>query len=306
MRAVDKLCKSLNHPNIVPVLNYGTMDRYYFLDMELCDLTLEMYLRREWDEVTAAKLRYFSAPLSSRMKMIQILGIMEDVAAGVSFIHQNNEIHRDLKPRNSTAPYMSNLQPLVMYSYRDHAWKIADFGLTKEGSTGRAFTTVYSRGTDGYRAPELLKDSKATYSNKVDIWAMGCIFFELAVQRRPFSIDAVAKEYSAQHSYSGQRLEISVALDTFPNQDFITLFKKSIHDMLEPDPLKRPRAVDIWKRFMMWKIIAKRRGNLFKTKAEETPTEDHYSTGNDPTLGHVRYISHGGYGEVHEVHSHLI
>jgi serine/threonine protein kinase len=74
------------------------MDRYYFLDMELCDLTLEMYLRREWDEATAAKLPYFSTPLPSRMKMIQILGIMEDVAAGVSFIHQNNEIHRDLKP----------------------------------------------------------------------------------------------------------------------------------------------------------------------------------------------------------------
>lgn len=34
------------------------------------------------------------------MKMIQILGIMEDVAAGVAFIHLHNEIHRDLKPRN--------------------------------------------------------------------------------------------------------------------------------------------------------------------------------------------------------------
>lgn len=188
-----------------------------------------------------------------------------------------------------------------MYSNRDHAWKIADFGLTREGSTGRAFTTVYSRGTDGYRAPELLKDSGATYSNKVDIWAMGCIFYELAVQRRPFSIDSVAKEYS----FSGQRLQVSVALDTFPNQDFITLFKKSIHDMLEVDPLKRPRAADILQRFMMWKLLARRRGNLFKSKASEAVPEDHYSTGNDSSLGHVRHISHGGYGEVHEVPSHF-
>jgi serine/threonine protein kinase len=100
LRAVDKLCKSLNHPNIVAVLNFGTMDRYYFLDMELCDLTLETHLRQEWDEATAAKLPYFSTPPSARMKMIQILGIMEDVAAGVAFIHLHNEIHRDLKPRN--------------------------------------------------------------------------------------------------------------------------------------------------------------------------------------------------------------
>jgi serine/threonine protein kinase len=107
LRAVDKLCKSLYHPNIVPVLNYGTMERYYFLDMELCDLTLEMYLRQEWDEAMACKLPYFSTPLPSRMKMIQILGIMEDIAAGVTFIHENNEIHRDLKPRNSMPPFIA-------------------------------------------------------------------------------------------------------------------------------------------------------------------------------------------------------
>lgn len=107
LRAVDKLCKSLHHPNIVSVLNYGTMDRYYFLDMELCDLTLEVHLRQEWDEATAARLPYLSIPTSSRMKMSQILGIMEDVAAGVAFIHLNNEIHRDLKPRNGMSPFIA-------------------------------------------------------------------------------------------------------------------------------------------------------------------------------------------------------
>lgn len=192
-----------------------------------------------------------------------------------------------------------------MYSFRDHAWKIADFGLTKEGSTGRAFTTVYSRGTDGYRAPELLKDCKAMYSNKVDIWAMGCVFYELAVKHKPFSVDAVAKEYSAQHIFSGQRLEISVACDTFPNQDFITLLKKIIRHMLEVDPLKRPRAVEVLQRLKMWKLLAKRRGNLFKAKSEETPTKHHFSTGDDPSLCHVRFITHGGYSEVHEVNSNL-
>lgn len=192
-----------------------------------------------------------------------------------------------------------------MYSYRDHSWKIADFGLTKEGSTGRAFTTVYSRGTDGYRAPELLKDSKATYSNKVDIWAMGCIFYELAVQRRPFSVDAVAKEYSAQYTYYGHRLEISIDSDAFPNQDFVTLFKKAIQNMLEVDPLRRPRAIEVLQRFKMWKLLAKRRGNLFKAKSETTPSGNHPSTGNDAAIGHIRYISAGGYGEVHEVHSDL-
>jgi hypothetical protein len=73
--------------------------------------------------------------------------------------------------------------------------------------------------------------------------------------------------------------------------------------MLEVDPLKRPRAIEVLQRFKMWKLLAKMRGNLFKTNSEATPSGNHLSTGNDPSIGHVRYISSGGYGEVHEVHS---
>jgi serine/threonine protein kinase len=77
------------------------LGRYHFLDMELCDLTLGTYLHRDWDPNVAAKVPYFAMDLPATMRMTQILGIMEDTIKGVVFIHTNNEIHRDIKPRNS-------------------------------------------------------------------------------------------------------------------------------------------------------------------------------------------------------------
>jgi serine/threonine protein kinase len=137
-----------------------------------------------------------------------------------------------------------------MYSYRDHAWKIADFGITTEGSSGRAYTTQYSRGTDGYRAPELLKEAKPTYSNKVDIWAMGCIFYELVMRKKAFEFDFSAREYSL----SGQRIDIEPRFDEFPDVRIIEMLHKIIQNMLEADPQKRPRAVEIHQRLIVRRI----------------------------------------------------
>lgn len=79
---------------------------YYFLDMELCDLSLETYIERKWTPAMVEKVPYFTAELPSRMRMAQTWDIMEDLTRGVAFIHQHKEVHRDLKPRNSISPPM--------------------------------------------------------------------------------------------------------------------------------------------------------------------------------------------------------
>ena len=58
---------------------------------------------------------------------------------------------------------------IVLYSGTAECWKLADFGLTSQGTSRRLHTTAHSKGTDGYRAPELLQSDKATYNNKVDV-----------------------------------------------------------------------------------------------------------------------------------------
>ena len=80
---------------------------------------------------------------------------------------------------------------LVLYSRKDSIWKITDFGFTSEGSSRRIQYSSNSRGTSGYRAPELLQDERGSFNNKVDIWAMGCILFELAAGKKAFESDDI-------------------------------------------------------------------------------------------------------------------
>ena len=75
------------------------------------------------------------------------------------------------------------------------AWKVADFGATAEGTSKGKFTTVYSRGTPSYRAPELLTDTPF-YNAKADIWAAGCIFYELAAKKKAFNGDLGVERYA--------------------------------------------------------------------------------------------------------------
>jgi len=98
---------------------------------------------------------------------------------------------------------------LVLYSLRPPRWKIGDFGTcseVKSSQSTRDFETCMcsestlselnftrdSRGTDCYRAPEILPEvagSQPTFNDKSDIWALGCIAFEILHGYRLFSSD---------------------------------------------------------------------------------------------------------------------
>src|SRR2546423_6198510 len=67
---------------------------------------------------------------------------------------------------------------LVLYSMPKQIWILTDFGLSVEATSKRARTTLHSRGTASYRAPELLQ-KHATLTTRVDMWSMGCVFHEL-------------------------------------------------------------------------------------------------------------------------------
>lgn len=132
-----------------------------------------------------------------------------------------------------------------MYSRKDKVWKLSDFGITSEGTSIAFRSTDGGRGTAGYRAPEVILESKSAFNNKVDIWALGCILFELATGKSPFNSDGVVLEH--------YRTGASLNLDwdgTFDEatQDAIS---KSVHDMVHNQSHLRPSALTLHQEFLV-------------------------------------------------------
>ena len=136
---------------------------------------------------------------------------MYQALAGVSYMHQNGYMHRDIKPENflisNTRPSLlsinktssqesigaSNEQVGSMTSipfgstsssFDNCTLKLADFGLAKDYKKSRGNHTEYVS-TRWYRAPELVLRQQ-NYSEKIDIFALGCIMGELFLGRPIF------------------------------------------------------------------------------------------------------------------------
>ncbi|XP_043536552.1 interferon-induced, double-stranded RNA-activated protein kinase-like [Chiloscyllium plagiosum] len=90
-----------------------------------------------------------------------IMNIIHQLLDGVIYIHQNKMIHRDLKPAN--------------IFLKGEIIKIGDFGLVTTMNEQESLTRHV--GTPLYMSPEQL--SGEDYNHKVDIYALGLIFFEL-------------------------------------------------------------------------------------------------------------------------------
>ena len=100
--------------------------------------------------------------------------VMRQVGEALSYLYQNNVIHRDLKLQNILLSEKNDDKAII---------KIADFGLAKqyEGSEN-LFDTI--AGTPIYMAPEIQKGE--AYSDKSDLWSVGVILFELVCGFPPF------------------------------------------------------------------------------------------------------------------------
>ncbi|KAJ1561970.1 pkb-activating kinase-like protein [Cladochytrium tenue] len=105
-----------------------------------------------------------------------------EIIVGVEYLHSQNIIHRDLKPEN------------VLIDSAFHI-RLADFGSAKilengrvEGGNPEGVTNASKRnsfvGTAEYCSPELLNDRAAGFQS--DIWAIGCILFQLISGSPPF------------------------------------------------------------------------------------------------------------------------
>ena len=240
-QAIIKICGKGAHSHIVEVLKLGDLHNgdYYFIDMELCDLNLDNYIHRLDPPEPSESIPCFIKNASPPLKAQQIWNVMRQIANGVKYIHSFNVAHRDIKPENGIGLWMCHfLTNLVLYSRKDSVWKLADFGFLSEATSNRIPNSTDRRGTSGYRAPELLGE-EGTYNNKVDIWSMGCILYEIAVGEKLFRDDFATVEHKALNK------NVNVLLDSGFSDQCKDAITTCIRAMVQIDFTARPSATDL-------------------------------------------------------------
>lgn len=101
----------------------------------------------------------------------QIARWFTQILLGLSFMHGKNIMHRDLKPQNL---FLSTESDRIL---------IGDFGVCKVMDSKQDLARTMT-GTPYYLSPEVFQ--LKPYSFKSDIWALGCIFYEMATLKVPF------------------------------------------------------------------------------------------------------------------------
>jgi serine/threonine protein kinase len=147
----------MNHPNIVRIYDLGVADHHAHIAMEYLG---GGDLRRKIDEGIAER---------------QAVQYLRQIASGLSAVHANGVLHRDLKPGN------------IMLR-KDGSIALIDFGLARKAKleseitgTGEIFGTPY------YMSPEQGHGSKV--DERSDIYSLGIIFFEMLTGQKPYRAD---------------------------------------------------------------------------------------------------------------------
>jgi serine/threonine-protein kinase len=146
----------VSHPNVLAIHAFGEHGALPYFVMELVDgQTVDNWLARS-DRVTDVD---------------EALAILNDVCEGVSAIHDAGTVHCDLKPSNVLLDQKSRV-------------RVADLGLATPYIEGGVSKVV--AGTPEYMAPELAFDSEQPASPASDIYALGCMAYEMLTGTLPF------------------------------------------------------------------------------------------------------------------------
>lgn len=231
MREISVL-KKLKHPNIVNLKDLIQSNNRLYMCFEYLDYDLKKFLELHRN------------PLPENIVKPYIYQLL----LAIEYCHRQSILHRDLKPQNLLIDKKGTL-------------KVADFGLAR-------FFTVPLRVltheilTLWYRAPEILLGQEI-YSSPIDIWSIGCIFYELAHEGEVFfkgdseidQIFKIFKKLGTPNNSTWKKVEMlpnySKHFPRFkvePLKTFCKNFNRKALDLfnklMQLDPANRINAID--------------------------------------------------------------
>jgi serine/threonine protein kinase len=177
---------ALNHPNIGAIYGFEEADGLRFLILELVD-----------GQTLADKLEDGSRQRAGgpRLSLREALSIATQIAAALDVAHEKGIIHRDLKPANI------KITP-------EGVAKVLDFGLAKTAGAATTASVTQSPmmptnhtstgavlGTAGYMSPEQARGQ--VVDKRTDIWAFGCVLYEMLTGRAAFKGGSVSDTIAA-------------------------------------------------------------------------------------------------------------
>ena len=146
--------------DIISKIDNKYIIKYYDIFMENDKLNILMEYGGD------CNLKKFIQDYKDKNQLIEenvIKDIIIQICNALKTIHENNIIHRDLTPEN-------------IFINENKKIKIGDFGISKVLTMSNKYT-ISVKGKLQYFAPEIIKGTK--YNNKVDIYSLGCIMYEL-------------------------------------------------------------------------------------------------------------------------------
>src|SRR5215470_16390835 len=207
-RAVNQI----GHLHIVDIFSFGSLPdgRHYFVMELLQGESLSSRMERQ------------------RLSLAESVEILEQICDALEAAHEVNIVHRDLKPDNVFLVKQRSRKPMV---------KLLDFGIAKlaapggDGGVLSQTKTGMIMGTPGYISPEQARGKHVDY--RTDIYALGCMAYEMVLGRLPFHFDNAADAIRA-HLVESPPLPTSLWPEIPPALDGLLL------EMLEKSPDKRP------------------------------------------------------------------